>query len=219
MKSTFKKFASLFLALAMVFSLAVPAFAAEEAGTITVTITLQTWDKRDLDASGNPTKVPEEIVTVPVTIEAGQTVKDAVNALAGVEVDGEALLELVTCEDEDAYGCVHTNGQCACTANGGVCNCTWKKVENVDPETYAPLGTYSSVLNSMNLYDEDKEEGRTLYTNNGVSTGTSEHGTYTGTSWEYYVGSAYPESEYMSQYVLNENTSITLSFTTSSFDW
>lgn len=212
MKSTFKKFASLFLALAMVFSLAVPAFAAEEAGTITVTITLQTWDKTETDSEPVMIRTP-----VPVTIEAGQTVKDAVNALAGVEVDGEALLELVTCEDEDAYGCVQTNGQCACTANGGECNCTWKKVENVDPETYAPLGTYSSVLNSMNLYDE--EEGRVFYTNNGVSTGTSEHGTYTGTSWEYYVGSTYPESLYMSQYVLNENTSVTLSFTTSSFSW
>lgn len=218
MKSTFKKFASLFLALAMVCSLAVPAFAAEEADTITVTITLQRWDKTMTGST--PEAIPGFSTPVTVTIEKGQTVKDAVNALAGVEVDGEALLELVTCEDEDAYGCVQTNGQCACTANGGVCNCTWKKVENVDPETYAPLGTYSSVLNSMNLYDEDNEEGRALYTNNGGSVENADgtH-TYTGEAWEYYVESTYPEEQYMSQYVLNENAGVTLSFTKSSFNW
>lgn len=201
MKSTFKKFASLFLALAMVFSLAVPAFAAEEAGTITVTITLQTWDKTE--TGSEPELITDEPVVV--TVEKGQTVKDAVNKIPG--------LTIVTCEDEDAYGCVLTNGQCACTANGGVCNCTWKKVENVDPETYEPLGTYSSVLNSMRF-------GRRTYTNNGGSVENADgtH-TYTGEAWEYYVGSDYPESLYMSQYVLNENTSITLSFTKSSFKW
>lgn len=201
MKSTFKKFASLFLALAMVCSLAVPAFAAEEPqnGPITVTITLQTWDKTVANSE------PDVIDTVKVEINAGESVKDAVNKIPD--------LEIITCANDGEFGCIQTNGECACTANGGTCTCTWKQVQNVDAN-YQPIeGSYSSVLNSMTL-------GRDEYTNNGGSVVNDKGGhTYTGEAWEYYVGGTYPASEYMNQYKLTENTNVTLSFTKSSFDW
>ncbi|MEG2420465.1 MAG: hypothetical protein RR949_00525 [Oscillospiraceae bacterium] len=79
MKKNFKKLASLFLTLALVFSLAVPAFAAEApaADQIQVSIYLQ-----QVDVERNPSDFDEISSSTPivVTIDSGKSVKDAIDA-------------------------------------------------------------------------------------------------------------------------------------------
>lgn len=210
-----KRVAAIILALAMVFALSSNAFAYEN--TVTAYVKLQTADvpdgawSYDIGDLENVYDLTDGFVQVRVTKEGDITVKDIVNQF--IE---DFDYEVIECDACDAYGC--DPALCDCDE----CECTWKKVQNVDPDTFAPIpGSYSSVLNSL-MFDN------ITYTNNGESyyyddTYTSGH--YEGTSWEYFVANCnndvtvYPQSLYMSQYVVNTSAYITLSFDTSSFDW
>ncbi len=208
-----KRVAAIILALAMVFALSSNAFAYEN--TVTAYVKLQTatvpdgaWSYNIGDLTG-VTDITNGFVQVRVTKDGDITVKDIVNQFLEDYSYG-----VVECDECDEYGCDSAN------CEYGDCICTWKKVQNVDPDTFEPIeGSYASVLNSL-VYDDVE------FTNNGTSYYTDgTHGHYEGTSWEYFVTNCnnnqteYPQSEYMDQYKINYSAYITLSFDTSSFDW
>ena len=182
MKKCRNRLASMLLALVMVFAMAVPAFAADAAKTVTVTVTLQT-----ADSSGTITNVSQltnvkYVTRVPlsVTVDPGATVMEVVNAL------------------EEKYAVLT-----------GV---EWKEVDIFDlgPD-YTPTGEKGQVLQSLTY-------SGTPYTNVSTITGDSQHGTYTGTAWEYFVDGDYVDL-YMNQQTVTSNTAIVLSYDTSSFSW
>ena len=199
-----KKAASMFLALAVVFSLAVPAFAAD--GDVTVSVTLQTADVPEgvyspaLDQLTNVQTIAAEL---SVSVPAGSTVKDAVNAVIG-------SANIVTCADCGDKGCV-TGASGGCAHNAAACDCTWKRVELLD-ENWQPTGTYASALNGFSYGGQDY-----FSAGGSVDLGGGLH-RYSGNAWEYYVDGAY-QNLYMDQIPVSAAQEIVLSYNYSSFIW
>ena len=232
MNKTIKRTLAIVMAVAMLFALSATAFAtqpAQQQNTVTAYIKLQAADvpANNYNYQLNQLTVTNEItdgefVEVTVTKTGDITVKDLVNQL--IEDYGFGVEACSKCDA--TYGCHHTllddevdtTTLCGCTA----CECTWYRVQNLNSTTFAPIPySYSSVLNSLSY-------GFDVYTNNSQTTYTDEthqHGTYSGTSWEYFVANSstdtavYPQNLYMSQYVVSSSAYITLSFDRSSFSW
>ena len=227
MNKTLKRTLAMVMVVAMLFALGVTAFADNDQYTVTAYVRLQTaeapedWDLSYGDLENISFLTPYSqatgrFVQVQVSQNTPITVKDIVEALYGVTV--------ISCTNHDGHGCIHSDtvlsGETACSCS--TCNCTWKRVKDMtwdeNAGAYVWTGDYASALNSLYYL------GNT-YTNNSTTTGDSTHGTYSGTSWEYFVANnsyemgMYPETLYMDQYVVSSSLYITLSFDTSSFEW
>lgn len=218
MNKTIKRTLAIVMAVAMLFALSATAFADND---ITVYVTIQAADIPEGD-SWNYTLGTIDVTDtyaslVPVTVPANSTVKDVVEAMATQNL-GVTIVNSCSC------GNCGTHTSYGCTCSNDTCTCTWKQVANVywNGSAYVPDGTYSSALNSLKYagitYTNASE---TEYTDN-----THQHGTYTGTTWEYYThdantgsGYVYPNAQYMNQYEVSDGEYIVLSFDTSTFSW
>lgn len=210
MNKTIKRTLAIVMAVAMLFALSATAFADND---ITVYVRVQTATSgTGYDQLANLTNIVDctyytgetsvnygGFSYIAVSVSTGATVKDLVEAMNRVTIVDEE-----TC---DCEGCTHTDYGCTCTDSD--CNCTWRQVQNVD-SNYNPIpNSYSSAMRSL------KYNGTTRTQNVVTSTSNS----WAGNSWSYYVDGGYPETLYMSQYVLAAGQHIALSYDYSSFSW
>ncbi|MBR4655395.1 MAG: hypothetical protein IKO68_02195 [Oscillospiraceae bacterium] len=224
MTKTIKRTLAIVMAVAMLFALSVMAFAAQpdqQQSNITVYARVQTADSSSgYDPLGSLSNIVDRTVYtgetqvtydgfsyIAVTLPANSTVKTLINTYL-------SHTTIVNSCDCVSGGCTHTTYGCTCSSS--TCTCTWKQVENVDwnGSAYVPNGTYSSALNSLNY-------NGTTRTNNGGSYYDDDEGCwfYSGNAWNYYVDGGYPESLYMSQYVLTAGEHVAISFDHSSFSF